>query len=265
MEIRWRLTDTDSPLGTVLISHGYAEHSGRFIHLADALVDAGYDTCFYDHAGHGTSPGRRSCVDVGKLILDHVEHRRVALAKARTPELVLVGHSMGGLITAASSLLDPTHLRGVVLTGPAFHPLPHMPLAAAKAMLPAARMAPAAPAAPRREGLLSRDPAVEEAFDADPLTYKGSVPLLTGATMTVQGYQTLNNAAMARIPMLIMHGSDDQLTDPAGSELFVTRARDAHPSLDIHLRIIDGARHEVLNEPEGPMLMRDIVLWLGEH
>lgn len=265
MEIRWRPADTENPLGTVLISHGYAEHSGRFMHLADALTEAGYDTCFYDHAGHGISPGRRACVDVGKLILDHVEHRRAALADARTPELFLFGHSMGGLITAASSLLDRTHLRGVVLTGPAFHPLPHMPLAAAKAMLPAARMAPFTPTAPQREGLLSRDPAVEEAFQADPLTYKGSVPLLTGATMTVQGYQTLDNAAMARTPMLIMHGTEDQLTDPAGSELFVTRALEAHPSLDIHLRLIDGARHEILNEPEGPALMRDIILWLGEH
>lgn len=265
MEIRWRLADTDNPLGTVLISHGYAEHSGRFMHLADALVSAGYDTCFYDHAGHGISPGKRSCVDVGKLILDHIEHRRKALIKARTPELFLFGHSMGGLITAASSLLDHTYLRGVVLTGPAFQPLPHMPLAAAKAMLPAARMAPNAPAAPRREGLLSRDPAVEEAFDADRLTYKGSVPLLTGTTMTVQGYQTLDNAPMARTPMFILHGSNDQLTDPTGSKLFVTRARRAHPGLDIHLRIVDGARHEVLNEPEGPTLMRDIILWLGEH
>lgn len=269
MDMQYRRAETDSPEGTVLLAHGYAEHSGRFRPLQDALVTAGYDIAFYDHYGHGTAPGPRSRVDVGRLINDHLDARRIVLAHSRTEDLFLFGHSMGGLITAASSLLDPRRLRGVVLTGPAFRPLPPVPVKAAEALLSLARLAPGLAAKPARKpdapSDLSRDPRVQEAFDADPLTYTGPVPILTGATMVVQGGRVLDNAGRATTPMFILHGSADALASLGGSRAFVQSARAARPDADIHLRIIDGAYHEVLNEPEGPGLIRDIVMWLDEH
>ncbi len=62
-----------------------------------------------------------------------------------------------------------------------------------------------------------------------------------------------------------MHGSGDLMADLRGSRELVRGARAAHPDADIHLRIVDGAYHELLNEPEGPGLIRDIIIWLGEH
>ena len=112
---------------------------------------------------------------------------------------------------------------------------------------------------------LSRDPQVQRDFDADPLTYKGGVPILTGATMIIQGDEVLKRAARLRTPTLVMHGSNDRMADLRGSRELVRAARAANPNADIHLRIVDGAYHELLNEPEGPGLMRDIVIWLGEH
>ena len=111
MHISFERTDEETPLGTVLLSHGYAEHSGRYVHLRSALTRAGYDVAFYDHAGHGTSEGPRARVDVGTLIRDFGDARRATLAHARTPDLFLFGHSMGGIIAAASTILDPTRLR----------------------------------------------------------------------------------------------------------------------------------------------------------
>ena len=55
------------------------------------------------------------------------------------------------------------------------------------------------------------------------------------------------------------------MVDLRGSRDFVRAARGAHPNADVHLRIVDGAYHELLNEPEGPGLIRDIISWLGEH
>ena len=68
-------------------------------------------------------------------------------------------------------------------------------------------------------------------------------------------------------PLLVFHGSADRLTSPKGSRLFVDRVRAAHEGagVDTHLRVIDGAAHELLNEPESPMIMRDILLWLDRH
>ena len=111
MHVSFERTTQEAPLGTVLLAHGYAEHSGRYAHLRSALTRAGYDVAYYDHAGHGTSEGPRARVDVGALIRDFGDARRAALAHARTPDLFLFGHSMGGLIAAASTILDPTRPR----------------------------------------------------------------------------------------------------------------------------------------------------------
>ena len=124
MHVSFERTAQEAPLGTVLLAHGYAEHCGRYAHLRSALTRAGYDVAYYDHAGHGTSEGPRARVDVGALIRDFGDARRAALAHARTPDLFLFGHSMGGIIAAASTILDPTRLRGTVLSAPALRPLP---------------------------------------------------------------------------------------------------------------------------------------------
>ena len=269
MHVSFERTEQETPLGTVLLSHGYAEHSGRYVHLRSALTRAGYDVAYYDHAGHGTSEGPRARVDVGALIRDFGDARRAALAHARTPELFLFGHSMGGIIAAASTLLDPTRLRGTVLSAPALRPLPHVSPSRARKLLPVARISPglvvAKGASDMEVSPLSRDPEVQRDFDADPLTYKGGVPILTGATMILQGDEVLKRAARLTSPTLVMHGSGDLMVDLRGSRDFVRAARGAHPDADVHLRIVDGAYHELLNEPEGPGLIRDIISWLGEH
>lgn len=262
MDIVRRHAPTESPRGTVLISHGYAEHQGRFTPFADALLAAGYDVCAYDHAGHGTAEGPRARVDVGRLILDHLDARRSVLAHARTPGIFLFGHSMGGLVTASSALLDRTALRGVVLTGPAFRPLPRVPLPLARALGPVARMMPWLPAATAPHGVLAHDPAVEDAFDADPLNHHGPVPLLTGTTMVLQGAAALRNAAMMRIPLLVLHGADDRLTSPTASREFVDAILAAHPGADATFRLVDGALHEVLNEACKDEVTAGIIEWM---
>ena len=157
----------------------------------------------------------------------------------------------------------------MVLTGPAFIPLPQLPMPVVGGLGKLARylpgvQVPAAQSTPEHS-LLSRDPSVQEAFDADPLNYHGAPPLLTASTMVIQGKKALDHADRLTCPTLIFHGSADELTSPEGSAEFVKRVRDAHPDADIHLRIIDGACHEVLNEPEKDMVLRDLVLWLERH
>ncbi len=269
MEIYTRRADTDSPAGTVLVTHGYGEHQGRYELLLSSLTGAGYDTVSYDLPSHGTSEGPRARVDVGALIKGHLDLRRSVAAHARTEDMFLFGHSMGGLITLASTLLEPAGLRGVVLSGPAIRPLPALPDPLVTALRGAAPFIGGLPLVslkrPPEDSLLSRDPNVQIEADADPLTHTGGVPLLTAATLYTQGQEVARRAATLRVPLIIFHGADDALTDPEGSRAFVKDVLAAHPDADIHLRLVDGARHEVLNEPEGPALVRDIILWLGAH
>ena len=269
MDISTRRTHLDQPNGHVLVAHGYAEHSGRFEGLINALLQAGYDVSTYDHYGHGTSPGPRAKVDVGLLIKDHIAARQQALHNSRCNELILFGHSMGGLISAASALIYRKDLRCMVLTGPAFIPLLELPKPVVGRLGKLARylpgvQAPAAQSMPEHS-VLSHDPSVQEAFDADPLNYHGAPPRLTLSTMVIQGKKALEHADRLTCPTLIFHGSADELTSPEGSAEFVERVRHAHPDADIHLRVIDGAYHEVLNEPEKDIILRDLLLWLEKH
>ena len=157
----------------------------------------------------------------------------------------------------------------MVLTGPAFIPLPELPapvvggLGKLARYLPGVQI-PASQSTPEHS-LLSRDPSVQEAFDDDPLNYHGAPPLLTASTMVIQGKKALEHADRLTCPTLIFHGGADELTSPEGSAEFVARVLEAHPGADIHLRVIDGACHEVLNEPEKAMVLRDLLLWVEKH
>lgn len=248
--------------GTVLLTHGYAEHAGRYSALIAALNDAGYDVFFRDLPGHGRSSGPRAQVDVAELIRLHFDMRREAHQRMRSGPFVAFGHSMGGLITAASALIHPEDLDGVVLSGPALRPLPDLPEALVKVMVPLGRLIPGIPVATLDAEAVSRDPAVREAYESDPLCYRGPVPLLTGATMMDQGRRTLTNAGHwdSALPLLIFHGDEDALADISGSREFVAEVT----AEDVELREVPGAFHEVFNEPEAPQLRAELISWLGK-
>lgn len=245
------------PRGTVLLAHGYAEHSGRYGRLVASLNEAGFETVAYDLSGHGRSPGPRARVDVGALIVEHLNVRERVAAEARAP-LSLFGHSMGGLITAASVLLRPYGVRAVALSAPALRPSGGISPRLARALLPLARLAPGLPTLRLDAGLLSRDPATVAAYRAAPLVYHGRVPLLTGLTMVIQGDQVIRNAPMLARPTLVLHGERDRFARPEGSREFVARSK-GHAQL----RTVPGGYHEILNDPGGADLCRDVAAWLA--
>ena len=187
MQLFTHHTSDPQPHGTVLICHGYAEHQGRYRRLVDSLNHDGYDAVTFDLSGHGSAGGPRAQVDVGRLITEHRAARADALANSRTSQLFVLGHSMGGIITAASVLIDPDHVAGMVLTGPAFRPAAPITAKVARSMLTLARVAPGLPTAKLDAGGVSRDPDVVDDYENDPLNFHGPVPLITALTMCVQG------------------------------------------------------------------------------
>lgn len=250
---------TEEPLGTVLIAHGFAEHHGRYGALKKALNEAGYDAWCADFTGHGTSKGARARVDVGTLIGEHLVARKELLAACRSDRIFLFGHSMGGLITLASTLLSPTHIQAVAVTGPAVRPLPKTPLPVAKLGASVARRLPFLDSINLDDTLISRDPAVVQAYRDDPLVHHGKVPLLTGTTMVLQGEQVIRNANILAKPVLIMHGSADGLASVEGSLEFARAAGDLAT-----VEVVEGAFHELLNEPESSTYESRIIDWFNQ-
>lgn len=250
------LSPAESPRGTVLLAHGFGEHHGRYGEFVSALNSADYDVWTFDFTGHGVSPGARAAVNVGQLIAEHLQARRDLQQVARTEKIFLFGHSMGGLITLASTLLSPPHLTAVAVTGPALRPLPSIPLFAAKLGAAIARIIPGLTSVAIDNTLLSHDPEVALAYGSAPLVYEGKVPLLTGATMVIQGQEVLANAPLLARPVLILHGDEDVLANPEGSAEFVARARGK-----AELRMVEGAYHELLNEVDREAYAQEIIAW----
>src|SRR3954454_14327749 len=156
---RW---DAAVPARLVVLVHGYGEHIGRYDHVAQALVARGSAVAGPDHVGHGRSGGERALVEDFEPIVDDL--RAVVLDARGDLRVVMVGHSMGGLIATRYAQRHREDLAGLVLSGPAVGLGPVMEGWLA---------APEPPSDPIDVAVLSRDPAVGEANAADPLVWHG--------------------------------------------------------------------------------------------
>jgi acylglycerol lipase len=257
----WR--PSGGPKAVVCIMHGVLEHGGRYAHVANALNGSGYLVTAIDLRGHGLSQGRRVFVrrfddylkDVRCLVSD-------AAAQAPGKAIFLLGHSLGGLITTRFTIWEQPSLAGLILTGPAFEfgggvsRLARMLAVMLSKLFPTLALANVLDTSK-----LVRDPQVLCSYTADPLVHHGRIPVRTG-TEAMRAMAEVN-ARMEELtlPLLIFHGTNDNLAHPAGSKQLYARAASA----DKTLRLCDGLFHEVLNEPEHPALLADLVRWLDRH
>lgn len=243
----WRAED---PRAVVVISHGYAEHSGRYAHVADRLVGAGFDVYAPDHRGHGQSVGVRG--DIGSWAsvvadLDAV----VDLATAEDKELpvFLVGHSLGGAIAVAYALEYQDRLAGLALSAPALEVAPEL-LALAEL--------PDIPALPLADGV-SSDPAVVAAYKSDPLVYQGPPPRSLLLMMADAAQTLVARLPELSLPVQVMHGSADALI-PLGALRSVVSGVS---SSDLVAQVWSGLFHEILNEPTHGAVLDALVGWLA--
>ena len=151
--------------------------------------------------------------------------------------MVLVGHSMGGLIAIRYAQRHREDLAGLVLSGPAVGLAP---------VIEGWLAAPEPPSDPIDVATLSRDPAVGEAYAADPLVYHGGWKRPTLEAFVAADAAIAAGPVFGDLPLLYVHGSEDQLVPAVLARPVVERL--AGPDSD--LRALDGQRHEVLNEPE---------------
>jgi alpha-beta hydrolase superfamily lysophospholipase len=261
--VRGYVWEAPEPKAVVLLQHGYGEYAQRFVNrynrLIPHLLNAGVSVYAIDLWGHGHSPGRRALTDLGRAVDDHLAARR-ELRRQPSPVLAF-GHSLGGLVTVASVARDQSGLRGVVLSSPflkkdvpAWKRLLVSVLAAVGPTLPA-------PEAPLELSGLSRIPEELELVKNDPLIYRGRAPLLLAATALNLLGENPSRYPEWRVPTLVLHGSADTHTDPEGSrELFKAIA-----SEDKTLHIVEGGRHELLNDTERDETLRVLLSWLSRR
>lgn len=247
------------PKGVLCIVHGYAEHSGRYDYVGGWLARRGYAVHALDLRGHGHSEGDRVFVRSFNEYLDDVD-AFLALVRARHGGTApwLLGHSMGGSIVALSAVTRRPDVRGLLFSGAAFAATSGAPRFVTRIMLLLGRFAPRLRLRKLAAATVSRDPDVVAWYDADPLNFRGKMPAGLIASMIRAGRVINKRMETIDRPLLIMHGAEDALANPAGSEALYRRAASA----DKTLKLYPGLYHEILNEPEKDQVLADIAAWL---
>jgi alpha-beta hydrolase superfamily lysophospholipase len=245
---RWSAAE---PRSIVLIAHGYGEHAGRYEHVAQRLVDD-LDAAVYapDHRGHGRTDGATGLVEDGEAITTDL-HDVADSARAEHPGLpvALIGHSMGGLIATRYAQRFGSELAALVLSGPAIGGNPAFEQLLAMDPIPDVPIDPA---------VLSRDPAVGEAYAADELVYHGPFQRVTLEQLFAAIGRVAEGGGFGDLPTLWIHGSDDQIVPLDVTRPAIERVR----GTNFVERIYEGARHEVFNETNRDEVLDDVVTFL---
>ena len=249
--------------GQVVLVHGLGEHMGRYAHVIDRLNNWGFDVRSYDHYGHGKSSGHRGCLpspnrlldDLG-MVIDATRKQMAQSSVAQGTPLILLGHSMGGLVAARFVSLNMRPVDALVLSSPALGAklsgfqkfllavLPHI-----------------APNLAVANGLdarkISHDAAVVNAYLADPLVHNKISPRL-GKFIFDNGAATIAKAPEWRVPTLLMYAGQDKLVDPAASHMFTGLA----PKSLVQSTCYQNLYHEIFNEVDSSAVFGELRDWL---
>ncbi len=227
----------------LLIAHGYAEHSGRYGNIVDYFVPRGYAVYALDHRGHGRSDGERVQVDdFHDYIVDLKTFFDIVRQTNPGQKIFLIGHSMGSVISVTYALEYQQELAGLITSSGGIIRPGDPP------------MAPPLTGKSLAASMLSRDPAVVEAYVNDPLVYHGPVP--TNHVMRGMMNQLAGRVQNIKLPVLVMAGT-------GGADGTRCQALyDLIGSPDKTLKLYAGLLHEIFNEPEHLQVFADIEKWL---
>lgn len=231
----------------VVLVHGYAEHGGRYAHVAERLTDDGAAVYAPDHIGHGRSEGTRALIRDFEHVVDDLES---LVARARTQvgaevPVVVAGHSMGGLITARFAQRVPTRPAGLVFLGAVLGDW---------AWAREALALPALPPVDSDPGGMSRDPDACRAYAEDPLVYHGRYhrELLEAEVECLD--RVAENLGRITSPILFLHGTADPFV-PYEPSLAAARST---ASDDITVKLYADAKHELVNEVNAAEVLSDV-------
>lgn len=250
-----------APVARVLVIHGFAEHSGRYLELLDALADAGFDALAFDLRGHGRSEGRRAHLLRFEDYLDDTRAAVAALTTGSDGTALVFGHSMGGLIATHFAASEPERCRALALSSPMFaralavNPLKVLAAHVLGRLLPVFSMPSGITGAH-----LTHDPAEIARHDADPLILHNA---RAGWFLAMEAAMAAAPDAVARLtmPLYLMHGEADPLTAFDASRALFPSA----PGTDKTFVALPGMRHETLHEIGRETVQANLVAWLAAH
>lgn len=269
----WQSDDALPPRAVVLIVHGLGEHASRYDHVAQQLLDWGFAVRAYDQRGHGESGGARGGLSSEALLLEDLAEvvddtrqraRRLpqAAGAAHSPAplpLILLGHSLGGLVVGRFVSLQVRPVDGLVMSSPALDPglnaFQKLLLATLPSIAPNLRI---------NNGLkpeyISHDAQVVRKYLADPLVH-AKISARLAKFIATAGPATVAAASTWTTPTLLMYAGADKLVNPAGSRAFAEAAARQSARV-VTARCFDGLYHELFNELDTAPVFATLKAWL---
>ncbi|CAN1227306.1 Caffeoylshikimate esterase [Linum perenne] len=229
----------ETPKALVCFCHGYGDTCSFFFEgIARKLALAGYGVFAMDYPGFGLSEGLHGYIpSFDSLVDDVIEHYDKVRGDPEFQKLpsFLFGQSMGGAVVLKVHLKQPNAWSGAILVAPMCKIADDMvPQWAVKQFLIGiANFLP-------KQKLVPQKDLAEAAF------------------------RDLKKREMVSLPLLILHGEADIVTDPSVSKELKEKAK----SSDKTLKLYKDAYHSLLEgEPDETIVqvLNDIISWLDQH
>jgi alpha-beta hydrolase superfamily lysophospholipase len=251
---------TGKPEAAVGLIHGGAEHGGRYPALVSALTERGCAVYALDLRGHGRSGGRCGHVDRFSDYMSDLE-TFFGFVRSETGEIPIfvLGYSLGGTTSSSYALTAQEQFAGVIMVGPALA----IGESASKLQFAIARtisaLAPRLPLFKMKPEEMMSDPEAVRAYREDPLVFHGrfDARLLAELLEVMRAFP--DRIGELELPLLVVHGGADVTADPEGSRIAIESAG----SEDKTLRVYDGLRHDVFNEPDRDTVCREVADWIA--
>lgn len=236
----------------LVVTHGLGEHCGRHQYIYK-LFSQYFNICLYDLRGHGQSEGKRAYVESFKDFTQDLGEVLSYLETTYTMKnYILIGHSMGGLITASymqNAVSDQLYPKKVFLSGPAVAGTglagKAFQLAPIKLLERLANLSLSIPVAGLLDlSKLSHDPRIYENYVTDDLN---CLKVHTKLFLEIlnEARHVFCRPLRLKCPLFCAVGSKDGLVNPqAIIDYFQTIEKNGN------LFICDGGYHELHNEIE---------------
>jgi alpha-beta hydrolase superfamily lysophospholipase len=259
----WPLPARQRPRGVVLIVHGLGEHAWRYDTMAQRLNGWGFHVRAFDQRGHGGSGGARGVLPSDDALLDDlqeiIDDTRFHLSGPWRCPLVLLGHSMGGLVAATLVQRGLASIDALVLSSPALDAgiggLQKKLIGVLNRWAPNLTL----PNGLEVQGL-SHDPAVVAAYQKDPMVHS-RISARLARFIDSNGPSVVAAAPTWTVPTLLLYAELDMLVRPEGSRAFAAVA----PSSVVESHCLEGQFHEIFNEDDPSLAFGWLRRWLDRH
>ena len=255
------------PKRIIVLQHGFGEHSGRYQNLLEVCEKKQTAVYALDARGHGKTPGKRGHVDDFNLYAEDLR-TLVKHARKKNPKLpiFILGHSMGGLVSALAALNPDVaeEISGLLISSGAFRPVVDLTQTIKKNA--ATFLSKFLPATTVDAGLdvrlISRDDNAVMMYKNDPLVH-GKISFKMGADFFAIGESLIEQANRFQMPLYLFHGDADGIADFEGTKAFFEKAG----SKDKTLKIYPGFYHETINEPlqDRQHVLKELMDWIKKH